>query len=84
MSRPFAAFDIDGTVLRWQLYHALNDALVKQGTIDATSFQRARDARMNWKRRSGEDAFKDYEAVLIEVFDEALATLSVEAVDSAV
>lgn len=82
--RPFAAFDIDGTLLRWQLYHALNDALVKRGSIDAAAFQRARDARMNWKRRSGEDAFKEYEKVLVEVFDDALSDLTVEAAEAAV
>ena len=27
MPRPFAVFDIDGTIIRWQLYHALADEL---------------------------------------------------------
>ena len=75
-ARPFAAFDIDGTVLRWQMYHALNDALVRQGSIDPAAFQPVRDARMNWKRRAADDAFRDYEGKMVEVFDSELAKLT--------
>jgi HAD superfamily hydrolase (TIGR01490 family) len=84
MSRPFAAFDIDGTILRWQLYHAVNDALVKQGSIDRAAFEKVRAARMSWKRRSGEDSFRDYENELVKVFDAALADLPVAHFQTAV
>jgi HAD superfamily hydrolase (TIGR01490 family) len=77
MSRPFAAFDIDGTVIRWQLYHAVIDQLAKNGQIDKGAFERVRQTRMNWKRRTGEDSFLGYEAELIQVFDEALSGMSV-------
>lgn len=82
-SRPFAAFDIDGTVLRWQLYHAVNDALVKQGAITPAAFEKVRAARMNWKKRSGEDSFKAYENELIKLFDASLADLTVQAFNAA-
>jgi len=78
MSRPFAAFDIDGTLIRWQLYHAIGDGMAKQGIIPASEFARVRKARMNWKRRSGEDSFRDYETALIKVFDAALEDLAVD------
>lgn len=78
MQRPFAVFDIDGTVIRWQLYHAIADALAKTGHIDAELFERARQARMEWKKRSGNDAFKTYEKTLINVYETAFATLTVD------
>ena len=76
--RPFAVFDIDGTVIRWQLYHALGDALAKRGQINAEAFNQVRGARMDWKKRSDPDAFRDYEAELVRVFDESLTGMNVD------
>jgi len=78
MSNQFAVFDIDGTLIRWQLYHAIADGLVKRGMIDAKEFEKVREARMNWKRRSGEEGFRKYEKQLVEVFDAALPGLPVQ------
>lgn len=83
-SRPFAVFDIDGTVIRWQLYHAVSDQLARDGVIDAQAFERVRRTRMDWKRRTGEDSFHDYEMELIKVFDEALTGMSVAGFEQAV
>lgn len=77
MSRPFAVFDIDGTVIRWQLYHAVTDQLVKNGLIDAEAFERVRHTRMNWKRRTGTDSFREYEKELVKVFTRAIRGMSV-------
>lgn len=74
--RPYAVFDIDGTLIRWQLYHALADALAKNNLLDKALYAEAREARMSWKKRSGEDSFSDYEAKLIEVFDKSIIGLS--------
>lgn len=81
--RPYAAFDIDGTVIRWQLYHALNDALVKRNIIDKNAFTTVREARMDWKRRSGDNAFSTYEMEMVRVFDEHLPTLHYDRVQEA-
>ncbi len=78
MSRPFAVFDIDGTIIRWQLYHALGDQLAKRGHITQEAFQKVRQARMDWKRRSGEDSFQQYEMALVGVFEQALTDLRIE------
>lgn len=77
MTRSFAVFDIDGTIIRWQLYHAIGDALAKKGIIDAAAFETVRAARMNWKRRSGQEQFHEYEATLVKAFDQALPGLDV-------
>lgn len=77
MSRPFAVFDIDGTLIRWQLYHALADELVKRGLIDADRFQKVREARMTWKTRTHESSFQDYETTLITLIDGVIANIEV-------
>ncbi len=82
--RPFAVFDIDGTIIRWQLYHAIADSLAKTGHIDAELFEQARGARMQWKKRVGDDAFKDYEEKLVGIYDTALKTLTADDFMSAV
>jgi HAD superfamily hydrolase (TIGR01490 family) len=82
--RPFAVFDIDGTIIRWQLYHAVSDQLAKNGLIDMQAFDKVRRTRMDWKRRSGTDAFNEYEMQLVKVFDQALAGMSVTGFSQAV
>jgi len=83
MSRPFAVFDIDGTVVRWQLYHAIADALKRQGFIEAEDYEKVRIARMNWKRRVGIDSFREYEDELVKVFNAALKGLPVNMLEMA-
>ena len=81
MARPFAVFDIDGTLIRWQLYHAVADAMVKEGYIDASEYQKIKDARMRWKTRAGKTTFKDYEKKLIPIHNQALSMLTMEQFD---
>ncbi len=78
MSRPYAVFDIDGTIIRWQLYHAIADNLAKTGHIEADLFEQARASRMEWKKRVGDDAFKDYEKKLVSIYDKALTALTAD------
>ena len=83
MSQPFAVFDIDGTVVRWQLYHAVVDSLLRQGYIDKKKFEAVKIARMNWKRRVDADSFTEYESELVKVFDAALKGLPVNMLEMA-
>lgn len=76
--RPFAVFDIDGTLVRWQLYHAVADTLVKLDYLDTKEYSAVRDARMSWKRRSGPEAFKIYERQLVTAYEKILLSLSVK------
>ncbi|HSW85038.1 MAG TPA: HAD family phosphatase [Candidatus Saccharimonadales bacterium] len=72
--RPFAVFDIDGTLIRWQLYHALADELARQGHLETSQFQKVRQARMNWKRRT--NTFTAYEQTLVELINSAIVGIS--------
>lgn len=71
-------FDIDGTLIRWQLYHAIGDELARRGVIAPDAFRQVRAARMSWKRRSSEEQFQAYELELVKVFDAALPGLEVK------
>lgn len=75
--RPFAAFDIDGTLIRWQLYHAVADTLAHKGYLDPPAYERAKDARMTWKRRSNDASFEAYEHALIEAYNSAITNIPV-------
>ncbi len=77
-SRPFAAFDIDGTLIRWQLYHAIADQLVRLGYVSPERFAEIKDARMVWKNREHSESFKEYEKKLVELYNEILKDLSYE------
>lgn len=76
MKRSFAVFDIDGTLIRWQLYHAITDALARAGYTDKSTFQVAKEARMAWKRRASRESFKDYEKELIKAYEGVLLNLT--------
>ncbi|MEX1059364.1 MAG: HAD family phosphatase [Candidatus Saccharimonadales bacterium] len=76
--KPFAVFDIDGTLIRWQLYHAVADALAKEGYAAPEIYQAMRDARMSWKRRTEADAFRAYEQKVIVAYEKALQKLTLK------
>jgi len=83
MARPFAVFDIDGTLIRWQLYHALADELARRGHLDPREFQRVRAARMDWKKRSGEDSFAAYEQTLVRLINQAITGIKASDLEQA-
>src|SRR4051812_47225461 len=70
--KSFAVFDIDGTLVRWQLYHAVADNLVKLGFVAPAKFQAIKDARMAWKRRESSESFKAYEGQLVKLYGSIL------------
>ena len=78
MSKRFVVFDIDGTLIRWQLYHAIADTMVKLGYVAPYTYQTVRDARMEWKRRTGSGSFKTYEEQLIKTYEDVLKNLTMQ------
>jgi HAD superfamily phosphoserine phosphatase-like hydrolase len=83
MARPFAVFDIDGTIIRWQLYHALADVLARDGGFDPEQYKAVKAARMEWKRRANSASFKEYEEMLVGIFSMALTNISVDKLNQA-
>ena len=82
--RPFAVFDIDGTLIRWQLYHAIAEALAKRGHIDTKTRQKIKDARMVWKVRTHNESFAAYQTELIGAYEKLLLDLSYKDFNQAV
>ncbi len=75
MSKKFAVFDIDGTLIRWQLYHAVINRLAKRGDLGDDMWQILHDARMKWKNRERDSSFAAYERVLVGEFLARIKTL---------
>lgn len=73
--KKFAVFDIDGTLIRWQLYHAVVDRLAKYNLLGKSAHQQMHEARMVWKRREHREAFRAYENELIKIYEKALLNL---------
>jgi HAD superfamily hydrolase (TIGR01490 family) len=69
MSKPFAVFDIDGTLIRWQLYHTIVLRLAKAGVLGENAREELGEAMMRWKRREDPEGFKSYEMALVERFE---------------
>ncbi len=82
--RPFAVFDIDGTLIRWQLYHAVVDRLAKKELLGPHAQASLHSARMSWKKREHPEAFKEYELELIRVYELALKQLNTDVFDETV
>jgi HAD superfamily hydrolase (TIGR01490 family) len=82
VQRPFAVFDIDGTLIRWQLYHVMVDKLAASGALGPEAKQQLREARMTWKRREHEESFKQYERLMVRLYESALQTLKTSAFDT--
>jgi HAD superfamily hydrolase (TIGR01490 family) len=74
-TKPFAVFDIDGTLIRWQLYHAVVDRLAKLGHLGIDAHEQIHNQRMVWKRRESPNAFEDYEQFLVKIYEKALGNL---------
>lgn len=81
--RKFAVFDIDGTLIRWQLYHAIADEMARRGHINSRRYQAMKDARLAWKKRSG-SSFRDYEKQVIVIYEAVLKTLTFEQLEDAI
>lgn len=73
--KKFAVFDIDGTLVRWQLYHALVDTLAKHNALGSDAHKQIHQARMRWKNREHGYDFQAYELELIKQFESAITKL---------
>ena len=74
--RPFAVFDIDGTLIRWQLFHAVVHKLGQEGYVGPEHHQSIKTARMHWKNRETTDEFSAYEQLLITTYLSLLPTIN--------
>lgn len=76
MTKKFAVFDIDGTLVRWQLFHTIVDQLARQNSIDLDEHARMTDLFTMWKKRAGSDSFRIYEEATLHTWYALLKNLS--------
>lgn len=76
MNRPFAVFDIDGTIIRWQLYHAIVMQLASDNKIDNVTLERIESARQTWNERTHTESFNSYESTIVDGYHAAIKDLS--------
>lgn len=74
--RKFAVFDIDGTLIRWQLYHAIVDKLANQGLLGEGAKEQLKTSRAIWKNREHRDAFAQYEKVLVGIYESSISSVA--------
>lgn len=74
--KPFAVFDIDGTLMRWQMLHATFDRLGRAGHLLEGDYDAFLAAREQWKARASEDGFREYERKLVEIVNRNLKDIA--------
>jgi len=79
--RPFAVFDIDGTLYRWQLFHELVQQLALDRAIPEETY---RSVDANWHAwRAGKMPFEAYEQTVVDTLIEYLPRIPVPAFEQA-
>ena len=73
--KKFAVFDIDGTLIRWQLFHAIVHHLGKNGHISDDDYKKIKDSMMAWKDRNNQKSFDDYEDKLVSIYIKSLPNI---------
>lgn len=80
MSQKLAVFDLDGTLFRWQLYHALVYALKDKGCFPPEVVTELDAALHSWTARN--TSFHDYEMQMIRLFTAHLSSIPLELFDA--
>ncbi len=78
--KKFAAFDIDGTLFRWQLFHELVFELRKQGLLDQDA-NKLDVAFASWQAL--ESSWHDYESTIITAIMTDIKNISTAQLESA-
>ncbi len=82
--KKFAAFDFDGTLIRWQLFMAIFYELASENLIDEKDYQQVRELFDAWRDRTSEKAYDEYARKSIEIFDRHVSRLEIARFDAAV
>ena len=77
----FAVFDIDGTLIRWQLFHTVVNRLAKAGCLGSEASKIIKQDMMTWKTRQNNDAFHDYEHQLVKIYHQQLTNIKLTIFD---
>ncbi|HEX5456345.1 MAG TPA: HAD family phosphatase [Candidatus Saccharimonadales bacterium] len=82
--KKFAAFDFDGTLIRWQLFMAVFYELAEEKLIDEKDYKEVRKLFDAWRERTSDKAYEQYADAAIKTFDNHVRRLNVSLFDKAV
>ena len=82
--QKFAAFEIDGTLMRWQMFHSVVNELAARGKLGESTLADIHNERMKWKNRTDSDAFRSYEHNLVDVFNDAITQIDIADYDEVI
>ena len=77
-TRRLAIFDIDGTIVRWNLIFELYERFVKKGLFPQEALTETVEAYLGWLNREKE--FAEYDKKVIQIFFRYAKGLSEQAV----
>lgn len=77
-AKRFAVFDIDGTLIRWQLFHAIFSRLSDAGHFGPDAAARIHDAYSQYEARNSDEAFKEYERILVDIVVKGITGVRVD------
>ncbi len=77
MSKPFAVFDIDGTIFRSGLYREVVYELLSAGQLPSNITQEFADLEVIWKKRQSDTAFGEYVYAMANAIDKALPHIKI-------
>lgn len=83
IKKPFAAFDIDGTLFRSGLYREVAFELVRMGAVPESILKKFADKESAWKKRAHGSAFAEFDEAVVEAFDKRLPRLKIAYFDLA-
>ena len=80
-TQPIAAFDLDGTLFRWQLFHELVFELKDQGLFDSSTKHDIEQALNKWQGK--EFGWNEYENILLAGLKKHIPGMAVAAFEAA-
>ena len=84
MKKPFAAFDIDGTLFKSSLVEKTTEQCIQDGLFCAEASDEIRAKRQQWQTSNNEGAYKAYLHSLVETFVQQINGVSVEQMDQVI
>jgi len=81
--KKFAAFDIDGTLFRWQLFHDIAFELIDEGYITKEAGEKVMQKMQEWRSRTHKHSFSEYEHALVTAYIPCTKGLPQQAIEDA-
>lgn len=82
VDKPFAAFDIDGTIARTSLFLLTVHEMMKRSMLDQNSDRKLMKLYADWRNRKTTGAFEVYEEAAVNIVIKEIANIKVSAYEA--